>query len=75
MSAERGEDVPTADELRRVAAYWNRVEALTCQHPEIVFSGEDPPYCSKCDRPVQTMSDIQIDELLSELRRNAPRPS
>lgn len=54
---------PTTEELARVAAYWVKVRALTCQHPEITFGRGVEPTCTKCDRPVRMMSDVQIENL------------
>jgi len=55
---------PTQDEIERVAAHWERVRALACTHPEITFHGpQEPPTCSECQRPVQFLSDIQVEEI------------
>lgn len=55
-------NTPTADELRRVAEYWQWTRDLACEHPEVTFSsGGSPPTCSECGRPLRWMSDVQID--------------
>ena len=55
---------PTQDEIRRVADHWERVKAMSCQHPEIEFHGQhEPPKCSACGRPIRMLSDYQIEEL------------
>ena len=53
---------PTQDEIERVAAYWQKVEALVCKHPEIKLT-HDSMTCASCGRPVRIMSDVQIKDL------------
>lgn len=55
---------PTQDEIQRVGAYWQRVKALVCEHPEMVFDGVgEDPRCGDCGRPLRILSDIQIEEM------------
>lgn len=55
---------PTQDEIQRVAAYWQWVEDMACEHPEYTLSNE-PGYgvmtCSRCQRPLIVMSDVQLE--------------
>lgn len=68
-----GKDVTNGDIslelLKRVGEYQERQSALICTHPEMSWGGgwnSDGPTCTHCGRPVQFMSDIQIEELKSE---------
>lgn len=55
---------PTADELRRVAEHWRRVEALVCTHETLMFDSScSGPTCADCQRPLRILSDIQIEQL------------
>ncbi len=56
---------PTADEISRVGAYWQRVKDMACDHPTLTFgsiSSPDTPHCADCKRPLQILSDIQVDD-------------
>lgn len=56
---------PTQDELDRVAAYWQRVERLTCQHRSgLTFDTlQGGPTCSDCEQPLRFLTDVQIENL------------
>lgn len=56
--------IATPDEIQRVAQYWEQVKALACRHEFLTFqAGESRPICSACDRPINFLSDLQIEEL------------
>lgn len=55
---------PTPDEISRVAAYWQRVKDMACEHGSLGFLPTHPDRlcCVECNRPVRTLSDIQLAE-------------
>ncbi len=55
---------PTPDEISRVAAYWQRVKDMACDHPTLTFDASHPDTrsCGDCRRPLRTLSDIQLAE-------------
>lgn len=56
-------DTPSFEEIQRVGQYWAHVEALLCKHETIVFSYGEGPTCEKCGRPVEMLSDLQIEDM------------
>lgn len=55
---------PTAEELSRVAEYWRRVKAMTCEHPTFTTGMGDGLTCGgDCGRPLRVLSDVQIEEI------------
>jgi hypothetical protein len=57
------EDTPSAEEIQRVARYWQWVGDMACQHETITYAYGEPPACSDCGRPLRVLSDVQIEDL------------
>jgi ribosomal protein S27E len=54
---------PSTAELQKVAAYWQWVKAMGCEHPEMVFTHPGPPTCGECGHPLRILSDVQIEAM------------
>lgn len=56
---------PTQDEIDRVAAYWQRVKLLVCEHKTgLTFdSHTSGPVCSDCGQALHFLTDVQIENL------------
>lgn len=66
-------DKPTIEEIQKVAAYWQHVEDMACEHPEVTFTYDEPISCGQCRRPIRMLSDVQIEELRGSPERDAER--
>jgi hypothetical protein len=63
IGGTRQKDVPPDDLLQRVAVHQQWQEAMLCKHPSITMAYNEQPRCSECDRPVQFLSDVQVQDL------------
>lgn len=54
--------VPSGELLQRVAMHQQWQQAMACRHIEIRMTYDEPLTCAECNRPLQIMSDVQIQD-------------
>jgi hypothetical protein len=45
-----------------------RVHSMLCEHPEVAWRSGEPPTCTRCNRPVRFMSELQMEKARADER-------